>query len=486
MIKKFSKNIFFYALLITFTFSVYSNEELQKTKISPKDAIKRNLDKIINSELKDVFVGIKIENLKTNKVIYQLNQNKLFRPASNQKLITTATAIEYLPENFVFKTQIYINGIIEDTVLNGDLYIKGYGDPLFQLSDLDSILNFLKQKKIKIITGNLIGDVSYFDDIYWGKGWMWDDEPKAFVPYITPIPINSNTIIITVTPANIIGEKAIIKIFPENNFTQIINNTITTSEKETLDIQVSRNKTENIFTLSGKIPINSNAKEYSLSIYRPEEFFIKLFNEYLDKNGIKILGRSYIDTLSRGDLFYEITHKIESVINLINKNSDNLSAENLFKTLSAELLKTKGTNEGSISIIKSFLAKIEIDTNKIVIADGSGVSRYNLVSPEILTKILKHFYQTDSTKFSRLFNSLSMAGVDGTLKNRFKNLKKKILAKTGTQSDATSLTGFYLGKSGNIILFSIIINHYPNNYPNNFNKYKAIEEEILSIIAKYY
>ncbi len=486
MNRKSWKYLLWVLFLIILPSTIYSSEQSQKKKISTNSLIKRKLDSLINSELKDVFVGIKIENLKTNKDIYQFNANKLFRPASNQKLITSAAAIEFLPDNFNFKTQLYLNGNIQDTVLNGNLYIKGYGDPLFKSSDMDSLINFLVQKQIKIINGNIVGDISYFDQQYWGKGWMWDDEPEAFVPYITPLSINSNIINITVSPSSNIGEKALLKIFPENNFIGIISNAITVSEKETSDIHITRNRFENLFIISGKIPITENTKEFSLSIYRPEEFFIKLFNERLEKSGIRTLGQTYIDTTSSGDLVCEITHNIDNVLNLVNKNSDNLCAENLFKTLSAEIFRTKGTNSGSALIIKRFLSIIGVDTNKIVIADGSGVSRYNLASPETFTNVIKYFYQTDSVKFRRLINSLSIGGVDGTLKNRFKNLEQKIKGKTGTHSDATSLSGIYIGKSGNIVVFSILINNYPNKNSLNSKKYKDIEEKIVNILAKYY
>lgn len=478
MNRKLIRYIIAICVLLVTVDSSFTYQKTKKNTLPSDISIKKKLDSLIHIEMPEVFVGVKIVNLSKNKVIYQINQDKLFRPASNQKLITTAAALEYLPENFTFKTEIIINGELIDTILNGDLCIKGYGDPLFKIGDLDSIINFLIQKNIKIISGNLIGDVSYFDDVCWGRGWMWDDEFQPYTPYISPLSINSNTIELIITPAKIVGEKALINIKPENDFFKLSNNILTATSEETTNINITRIDKQEIL-IYGKIPIDSEGKEQTISIPEPEIFFLNLLKERLEKNRIKILGKILIDTIKNGSCIFSISRSIDSVMSKINKNSDNLSAENLFKTLSAELL-SKGTQTGSVSIIKKFLIKADIDTNRVVIADGSGVSRYNLLSPESLIKVIKYFYTTDAKKFSRLYNSLSISGIDGTLKNRFNN--KRIAGKTGTHTDATTLCGFFKNKSNDLILFSIMINNYPPFNSSKINKYKLMEEKIIEIV----
>lgn len=481
MIKKLSKYLLLICLLVLSVSPSFPNQRTQKSKEYTNASIKKKLDSLINIELKEVFVGVKIVNLTKNKVIYQINQDKLFRPASNQKLITTAAALEFLPQDFNFKTEICFNGEIMDTILNGDLCVKGYGDPLFKINDLDTIVNFLLNQNIKIISGNLIGDVSYFDDVYWGRGWMWDDEFKPYMPYISALSINSNTIRLIIKPSASLGEKAIIETIPENSFLKIYNNLLTSTRDETTNIKITKSGNHEII-LSGIIPINSENTELTISIPQPEIFFLNILKDRLKKSGIEILGKISIDTTCYSNCVLTINRNIDSVLNHINKNSDNLSAENLYKTLSAEVFKTKGTNIGSVSLIKNFLAKINIDTNKIVVADGSGISRYNLLSPETLIKVISYFYKTDSSKFTRFYKSMAISGVDGTLKSRFNNFKRRIIGKTGTHTDATTLCGFFRNKSNDLILFTIMINNYPPNNSMKINKYKLIEEKIIDII----
>ncbi len=447
------------------------------------------IDSLLNNKLLDAAsVGIKVVNLTKNETVFEKNSNKLFRPASNMKLITTGAAIELLPADFHFKTELITDGDIVDSILYGNLYLKGYGDPLLRIGDLDSLINYLITKNIKRINGNLIGDVSYFDDNYWGKGWMWDDEPEPFAAFITPLTINGNSVKIFVSPVAKIGEKVKVKIEPATEYVHIINSGITSAINDTAieKLSVSRNREErnNVITVSGYIPPDSKEKEFTVSVWKPELFTLQLLRNKLEQSNIKIEGRVLIDTISRGKPVAAIRRPIDSVLTEINKNSNNLATENLLKTLSAEISKTRGNSEASISLVNKFLSSIEIDTNKIVIADGSGVSRYNLLSPNAVVKLLSYYHRNQ--KYNRLYSTLSTAGVDGTLKNRFQtgNVKNNFRGKTGTHSDALSLSGYLRNSNNDTLAFSIFFNNVLPDFNTKLKDYRDIQDAIVEVLAK--
>lgn len=470
-------------LIFTQFFGCAITQPVSNESAAPK------IDSLLNNQILDVaFVGVKIVNLTTNETIYEKNSDKLFRPASNMKLITTAAAIELLPADFQFKTELITDGNIVDTILNGNLYLKGYGDPLLQTGDLDSLINYLKVKSIKRIEGNLIGDVSYFDDVYWGKGWMWDDEPESFAAFITPLTINGNSVKILVAPGAKVGETAQVRIEPATEYLQIINLGITSAGNDTVSekLSVTRNwkERENAITVSGYIPINSSQKVFHLSVWEPELFTLHLLKAKLEQAKIILNGTVFIDTISKGKTVATIHRSIDSVLSEINKNSNNLASENLLKTLSAEILKTRGSAEASISLVNQFLSSIEIDTSKIVIADGSGVSRYNLLSPKAVVKLLSYYHRNQ--KYNRFYTTLSVAGVDGTLKNRFQagNVKNNFRGKTGTHSDAVSLSGYLQNSSNDTLAFSIFFNNVLPDLNMKLKEYRDIQDAIVEVLAK--
>lgn len=446
-----------------------------------KSVIQYQIDSLLTNPIfKEAYVGIMVVDLSTGKTIYDLNSNKLFRPASNLKLFTTAAALSLLQKDFIFQTQVIFDGKISGDTLKGNLGLKGFGDPLLTAEDLDTLAQNIS-KNVKTISGDLIGDISYFDDNYWGKGWMWDDEPEAFGASISALSINSNIIKLFITPGNKIGDPVKIKTEPQTDLILISNAATTSNNILPPELSVLRNwkERDNRITVSGSMPIRSNEEIFSLSIWKPELFALNLFRERLEKHGVNIQGKTYIDTVYEGKLFFQTKRPLDSVVFKINKFSNNLAAENLLKTLGAELYGKPGSAEKGISAIKGFISTVGVDTTKVNLADGSGASRYNLLSPHALTALLRHIYY-DKFFFDRFHSALPVAGVDGNLKNRFldSNAKNNIYAKTGTASDAVALSGYINTAQSNTLAFSILI----NNFSGNSKPYRYIIDKVCELL----
>jgi serine-type D-Ala-D-Ala carboxypeptidase/endopeptidase (penicillin-binding protein 4) len=446
----------------------------------------RNLEGKINTFLSDstfipCSVGIVITIAENGESIYSLNGDKLFHPASNMKLLTTATAIHFLPSKFRFKTIISTNGIVRDKILNGDLILSGFGDPLFTTSDLDSIVLFLKYSGIKAIKGKIKFETGYFDTLKWGLGWMWDDEPYPTAPFITALVIDHNVISIVITPNKNLNETPSITTIPESDYFKFNNTAVTSNDSLIPEILVTRNHGSDTIRITGRIEPLVNPEEFKISIAEPETYLYNLLLYKLRQSGISV-NENLINAknLKTYPLITKY-HDLDSVIHSANKLSDNLSAECLLKTIAAENTGIPGSAENGIKYVKQFLYDSGIDTTVLFIADGSGASWYNTLTPNTIVNLLCREYR-DKSSFERFYESLAVAGNDGTLKNRMSgtSAQNNVHGKTGTLTGCNGISGYVRTKNDVLLAFSILINHCTMNQ----NEMRRFEDEVIEFLAR--
>ncbi len=158
-------------------------------------SIKLKIDNVLKDKFfESCLVSIQVEDLTTNKTLYQKNETILLRPASNMKVITSAAGLLYLGPDYDFKTDLYYDGYVSNDTLVGNIFIVGGCDPDFVAKDLYTFIDAIKSLNISVITGNIYGDVSFKDSLYWGKGWMWDDDPSSDAPYLSALNLNDNCV----------------------------------------------------------------------------------------------------------------------------------------------------------------------------------------------------------------------------------------------------------------------------------------------------
>lgn len=434
------------------------------------------IDKILSDSIFDATqVGIKVISLKNNQTLYSKNEKLLFRPASNLKLITSSTALSVLTDTFNFETKIFYDSA------SSSIFIKGSGNPIFETDDLTKIISQLKLLGITQIGGNIVGDVSLFDTLQFGEGWMWDDEPFSYSAFNSPLTINNNCIKVVTTPSTKIGEKAIVKTIPSTSFVNIVNNSIINSEKSNLSVTRKFFERTNDIFITGNLNLNSSPDTTTLTVLYPEKYFLKLFYEELLNQGVSVKGNIKIErTPITAKLLVTHSQNIDSVIINFNKVSDNLTGENLLKIIGNKKTNSSGTTKAGIDLVNTFLNRAEIDTTKFLIADGSGLSHYNLVTAEILTKLLI-FMANDKNNFNLFYNSLPIGGVDGTLQNRMKTGKafNKVHAKTGSIAGVSSLSGYVTTEDNNLIVFSILM----QNFIGSSEKYRKAQDKICEVLA---
>lgn len=443
--------------------------------------LRQSIDAVLNDTiLSSSFIGVKIVRAETGEVLYSRDSHKLFHPASNMKVLTTSTAIAELPFDFMVKTMAYADERLEDGVLAGNLYVKGFGDGMFDSEDMDSLAGLIVEHGIGIIAGDVVGDASYFDDLYWGSGWMWDDEPESYEAFISPLTVNANSIAFHVLPGSSNGEPARVIVDPPVGFYEIVNTAITSTDTMLPEVKVTRPKRENVFQITGAIHPLEDTVHFYLSAWQPEMYFLNLLKESLERRGVVIHGTLRVDTVRGAMKLAEIAHPIDSLIRQINKISDNLATENLLKIIGAERRGLPGTSVKGLDVMKQYFSQIGIDTTALILADGSGVSFYNCISPDMMVHLLRTMH-SDSIAFGRLVQSFPIAGVDGTLRNRMKGTRAagNVQAKTGTITGVSALSGFVETRDGRLLTFSIMNNHFPGE----IRVLREIQNKIMEILA---
>lgn len=421
--------------------------------------------------LKSALVGIEIAETGDGKSIYSYNSEKLFLPASNIKIITALTAFTLLNPEFRFKTEVYCDSL--------DLYIKGYGDPTFCTEDLWKVAEKVVECGIRKVR-NIIYDDSYFDDKETAEGWIEEAVAYGFNSRISALSLNRNCIKIFIKPGDSIGDEIKFILYPKTEFVEVIN-LASTGDKDSIYIDRKFKENKNYVILRGTLKRNSKGETFIRHIATPSIYTATVFSEILQKKGVDVIGRVIKGQIS-DSLHLIYSHFSEPLVHLVyemNKESINFYADQILKTIGAECLGPPGSFEKSVMVVSNFLDSLGLTQEEFRLYDGSGLSRYNLISPRGIVKVLLKGAEKSEIN-PEFMSSLPTSGVDGTLRFRLRSSRtiRRIRAKTGTMMGINSLSGYTLTNKDNLIAFSIIINNYTVRTP----LIKEIQDRILRLI----
>jgi len=455
----------------------------------PQISIKEKLDNLLsNNFFESTLASVDVYDLTGKQAIYQKNNKYLMHPASNMKILTSAAGLFFLGPDYNFETSLFYKGEIEDGILNGDIYIVGGFDPDFSIYDLDYFVEAIDSLGIREINGNLYADISRMDTKFWGEGWMWDDDPSTDAPYLSSLNINLNSVDVFLLGTDV-GKNAQVILNPYTEYFEIFNET-TVSPDEDNSYYITRDwmNRKNTIIAAGKIKKRSNITgeevPVSLSVYRPDLYFLTLFKEILERKKIKVKG-----SVDNFWLRYDVIHlrtfsrPFAEVIKRVNKVSSNLNAEMVLYAMAEKYYGKPATSKNGIKVINNLISMAGMNPEKYRLVDGSGLSHYNLVSAELMVAVLKHMYYEEPELYQVLVESFPIAGVDGTLGRRMGEsvAENKVRAKTGTISGVSALSGYITSKSGNLLAFSILM----QNFVNNTSTARSFQDEICKILAEY-
>ena len=445
----------------------------------------QRLDSLLFNDpmLKTSEVGISVFDLTTGEQLFQYQDEKLYRPASTEKVVTSVSALATLGTEYTMNTRLQYTGQIEGDTLKGNLYLIGGFDPEFMDEDLDSLVDVIARSGIRYIADTLAADVSMTDSIYWGNGWSWDDVPASFQPYMSPLMLNRGCVDVTVIPTQK-DSLPQVSCVPVSNYYQVDNDGVS-QQSQVGPLKITRNWLHhgNLIHISGNVTKETTR---TLSIYDSKEFFFHTFTQRLKERGVGFNQTAFADcpendSLTVVTLLFTLERPIGEVLKQMMKESDNLCAESMFYHMAMNHAQHKrvSDNDGTDAINHFIKEKLGLNPDYYNIVDGSGVSLYNYISPRLLLEYLKYaYYHADI--FQPFYEALPIAGVDGTLEHRMKKGKayRNVHAKTGTVTGVSSLAGYAKAPNGHQLAFSII-----NQNVMKSRQARAFQDKVCEILC---
>ena len=416
-------------------------------------------------EVDEAFWGIAVYDIDAEEMIFSRNAEQAFLPASNQKLITSATALDVLGSTHRYETMLHYNGTTEGAVMRGDLILDGSGDPTFGSTQvrgedpLEVWSQRLADMGVERIEGRLIGDDDAFDDRPYPEGWtvnyITDQKGRYIGNSAGGLSYRDNVVPVRVQ-ATSPGAAPTVAIQPEGVVS--VNNRATTSSRwRGSTLQINRTFSTNQLVLTGSVA-RSYSGTLAVPISDPTLFTLRSFVKHLRDAGIETdLELVDVDDLedrpNPGDpLFVEYSRPLAEIAAVVNKESNNFYAEQLFRTYG-----WGGSARGAARRSKSFLREADINTRKLLIHDGSGLSRKDLVTPQAMVKLLTHM--SDHEEREAFLASLPRGGeANTTLDYRLNQIT--VRAKTGSLEFVRALSGYTERANGNRVAFSLLANNY--------------------------
>lgn len=422
--------------------------------------------------------GILIQPLSSTATLYSRDAAKYFIPASNVKLLTTAAALQKLGADFRIKTSVYSGE-------NGSLYVAGRGDPSIAEAQLKSLAQQLKQRGISQVN-QLIGDDSYFQGNAVNPNWEWEDAQAGYGAPINSLIFNQNAIELLLSP-QALGQPLKVT-FAEPKLTnqwQILNNSVTVAQNESEFIAVGREFDRSAIRVSGQLRVGAASEPAYVAVVNPANHFMQQFQQVLAAEGIPVkqaLVSSNFPNYNQ-ELATVESPPLAQLVKETNRESNNLYAEVLLRLLGKATgkmtvpqtvtgkmpvpqedltgkmpLPQEDTSEIGLKELKTVLTQLGVNPNSYKLADGSGLSRHNLISPEALVQTLRLMANSPAASVYRA--SLPVAGESGTLKNRINITPNRVIlqAKTGTLSGVSALSGYIEVPNYEPLVFSIIVN----------------------------
>lgn len=455
-------------------------------------SLKANLDRILaDSSLDGAPVGLEVREAKSGEVLYAHNADKRLNPASNTKLLTSTAAMKTLGKGHRFATQVLSSGRLSGSTVDGNLYLKGGGDPTTLAKDYDELATMVARRGVTKVTGNLIADDSYFDSQRQNGWWTIGDQPyyyQAQISALTAAPntdYDSGTVMVKIAPAKHAGDKAKITMQPKNDYVTI-NNTATTGAKGTNDTaDAVRRLDGNTIDVTGSIPAGSGTDTVWATVDNPTKYAAGLFRDALAEHGITLEGTVRAgDTPSRARrLAVHRSMNLGKMLTPFLKLSNNMHAEALTKTMGRKTA-DQGSWPAGVAAIEKDAKSFGIDTDDIRMVDGSGLARGDQISPHQFTNLLRSV--RDQPWFETWYDALPIAGesqrmVGGSLQFRMSDTAAagNVHAKTGSLTGVSALSGYVTDTAGKKLVFSMISNNYLAD------SVTALEDAVGVTLAEY-
>lgn len=455
-------------------------------------------------ELMQAQFAVKVTSLDTGRTLFEENARKLLLPASVMKIYTVAAALDRLTPDFRFKTSVYADAKPDASgTVKGNLTIYGRGDPsisaTFNNGDYFKAVRELADQiaaaGVKRVEGDLVGDESYFTGPPHGFAWSWADLQWYYGAEVSALSVNNNAIDLFVKPGASVGAQGSITTGPPTPLVTINNRTVTGPRGSRRELAVYRALGENVIEVTGSLPLDDQGFTGSLSVSRPALVFVYMLRSALAERGVTVTGKSRtidaaafqgtradVGGLQRIEIASRMSPPLSVIAAQVLKPSQNLYAELLLRALGRERGSLEGTSEAAgIEVVKKFLAEAGVNPYEVVMWDGSGLSRRDLITANATIQLLTYMSRH---RFAAQFrDAFPIAGVDGTLARRMKGTPamNNARAKTGTIETVATLSGYVTSASGERLVFSVML----NNYPESSSARRVFTDDLTVLLASF-
>jgi D-alanyl-D-alanine carboxypeptidase/D-alanyl-D-alanine-endopeptidase (penicillin-binding protein 4) len=427
------------------------------------DDIPADIKSLLNDQaLSGSISGIMVVDLKDGSTFYERNENTRLIPASSRKLFTSAAALELLGDSFTIPTVILADEHPDaNGVIAGNLYIKGGGDARLSTDDLAAFVSELKAAGVKEITGNIVGDSTLFTDGPYPEGWGVDYLSDDYAMQIAALELNEGCIGAAVQVGSSVGASPKVTLTPDTDYIPVVDTCTTVAADGVTNVVIQRPYNKNELDVSGTIKLGDSIPLDTYTVDNPALFCTTVLAQKLAAAGIKIDGKAVLGAAptTASKLEEHDSAPMSEYIRLMNKPSDNLQAECLVRILGA-VKGTAGTFTAGSVVEEAFFASCGINSDELIFADGSGVSRLDQVSAHAMVKLL--VAMAGKPDFQVYYDSLPIAGIDGTLKKRMVGTPAagNAHAKTGSVRFCHTIGGYVKDKAGHMLAFSLLNNNF--------------------------
>jgi D-alanyl-D-alanine carboxypeptidase/D-alanyl-D-alanine-endopeptidase (penicillin-binding protein 4) len=463
---------------------------------SPHQQLAASLSALFNTpELAHAHLGVLVRSLLTGETIYSLNERRMMVPASNQKLLTVAAAARKLGWDFRYTTRVLATGTLQPNgTLDGNLVVVGSGDPTVnprhpeRWRALDDWAAQIAARGVLVIGGHLIGDDNAFAEPGWGSGWSWDDLVADYGSPIGALQYHENEVELLIGPGMEPGKPAVIASAPLGHGLLVDNQVTTTAADQATRISIDRTPGTIILVVRGQVAAGAKAVRRVVAVDNPTRLFVNAFREALGRKGIFVGGsaldidelRQPPDMTGAQTWITDRSAPLYEIVDPLQKWSRNGYAETLLWTLSPP--GAPASEAAGLAVLEETLASLGVDKSLYRAFDGSGLSRYDMVSPEALVRLLTTVWN-DATLVGPYRAALPVAGIAGSLADQMKGTPAdgRVWAKTGSMFNIRSLSGYVLTADNEPLAFSFLA----NNYTVPSAQIEALYDQALERIAVF-
>lgn len=456
---------------------------------APAVSLAPALDVLTSNRLfKTGKVGFQVVDLRTGEEVFAHGADTALNPASTMKVVTSATALKLLGPSYRFTTDIYTDGKLDASgTLKGNLYIEGHGDPSMVVEKLWKLVADLKLEGIERIEGSVVFDEDFHVPDYtlpgWGKREDIERGPSYFAT-LSALSLNFNTAAVAVGPGTEVGQPGRVRLeTPAGDAVEVVNEVKTVVATGRRGIVIDRDVVggKTTFTVKGTVPLLGEHERYYRTVADPTAQYMGAFQEMMKQHGIGVTGRfKRGDTPSDADRLLQVrSTSLATILMDMNKLSNNFIAEQVLRTLGAEV-KQEGSTAAGLEVVGEYLMSLGIDRAEVALVNGSGLSREATLRPSVLTAILVDMAR-DPQVGQEFASTLAIAGYDGTLWSRLRDEAGRLRGKTGTIDGVHCLTGYVEDGAGARYAFAFMV----NDHGGRVSSVKALHDQFARTMFKW-